>query len=222
MKTKRCLALVMLTATAALAQQAVPARQNDWLIVPGKRLGPITSNTSRADLVRLFGNDNVHDEPVDSGEGQEPATVVLAKTPSAALAVFWQSGRIDRVMVCYQRQAGPCHWHMEDGVSLGTSVRQLEMLNSRSFQIEAWGSDVGGNISSWRAGRLASVFGEGEGRHVLLTMGWQETPGGLSSERRRLEDELDKQRRGPLSSDPAVRQLRPTVTRMMVLFQGQE
>jgi len=216
MRTKLYLVLIMFCATAALAQQ------NDWLIVPGKRLGPITSNTTRADLVRLFGEANVRDQPVDSGEGPEPATVVFPKRPSTALAVFWQNNQMDRVMLCHQHEAGPCKWHTADKVSLGTSLRQLEILNSRPFQIEGWGSDVSGNITSWQGGKLAGSFGEGENRRVVLTVGWQEPPDGPTPQQRRLEDELDQQKRGPLSSDLAVRQLRPTVTRMMLLFRRQE
>jgi hypothetical protein len=204
--------LVMLCAASAMAQQ------NDWLIVPGKRLGPITSDTNRADLDRLFGKVSVHDQPVDSGEGPEPATVVFPKMPTATLAIFWQDGRIDRVMVCYQRETGPCKWHTENGVSLGTSLQKLETLNGRAFQIQPWGSDVGGNISSWRGGKLARLFGEGESRQLLLTVYFQETPKGLTPEQGKLLDEIDRQKRSPLSNDLAVRQLRPTVTRMELVF----
>jgi hypothetical protein len=77
---------------------------------------------------------------------------------------------MDRVMVCYQLEAAPCRWQTESGVSLGTNLQQLEMLNGRAFQIEPWGYDLGGNISSWRGGKLARVFGEGQSRQVLLTV----------------------------------------------------
>jgi hypothetical protein len=64
MKTKLFFTLLVFSATSALAQQ------NDWRIVPRKRLGPITPETSRTDLDRLFGKANVQDQPVDSGEGR--------------------------------------------------------------------------------------------------------------------------------------------------------
>jgi hypothetical protein len=212
MKTNLSFGLAILYAAFALAQQ------NDWLIVPGKRLGPVTSNTTRADLDRMFGRSSVQDQPVDSGEGPEPATVVFSEIPTAALAFFWRDGRLDRVMVCYQDETGPCKWHTESGVSLGTKVRQLETLNGRAFQIEPWVSDVGGNISSWREGKLAGVFGEGENRQVLLTVGWHEPSNGPTPQQRKLEDEIDRQERAPLSSDLAVRRLQPRVTHMMLVF----
>jgi hypothetical protein len=82
MKPKLPFALVVLCAVSALAQQ------NDWLIVPGKRLGPITSDVTRADLDRLFDKASVKDKPVDSGEGPELATVVFPKMPAAGIAIF--------------------------------------------------------------------------------------------------------------------------------------
>jgi len=215
-KTKLPFALIVLCATSALAQQ------NDWLIVPGKRLGPITSDTTRADLDRIFGKAGVQDQPVDSGEGPEPATVVFPKSPSGALAIFWQEdNRMDRVTICYQQhEAGPCKWHTASGVSLGTNLQQLEALNGRAFQIEPWGYDLGGNISSWRGGKLAGFFGDGVSRKLLLAVYIQEKS--LTPEERKLFDEINRQKSKPLSSDPAVRQLHPTVTRMEMIFPGKD
>ncbi len=55
--------------------------QNDWTIVPGKRLGPIAASTSRMELKRLFGKSNVEDKPVDTGEGPEPASNLARVVP---------------------------------------------------------------------------------------------------------------------------------------------
>jgi hypothetical protein len=63
------------------------AQQNDWLIVPGERLGPITSSMTRADLVRLFGKAQVRDEMFDPAEGPGLATVVFPKTPGRELVI---------------------------------------------------------------------------------------------------------------------------------------
>ena len=211
-------ALVILCAASALAQQ------NDWLIVPGKRLGPITRDTTRVDLDRLFGKGNVQEQPIDEGDGPGPATVVFPKMPTASLAIFGLNGRIEHVSVCYQRTTGPCKWHAASGVSLGTKLQRLETLNGRAFTIEPWISDVGGNVDSWEGGKLAGLFGDGTNRQVLvtgqlqLTLGYQVPPNGLTSQQRKLEEEVDRVRPGPNSSDPAMRQLRPTVTRMRLVF----
>lgn len=195
------------------------AAQNDWTIVPGKRLGPIVAATSRADLERLFGKSNVEDKPVDTGEGPEPATVVFGGDPSAALALLWRDNRVNRVLVCYKSQFGPCKWHTGSGISLGTTVARLETLNGHAFVAEPWGSDVGGNITSWEGGKLARELGDSGNFRLLLTLYYKGLPSGPTSRQREALTEIDRQRRA-LSTDPAMRTLSPVVHRMIVFFPG--
>ncbi len=128
---------------------------------------------------------------------------------------------MDRVIICFQFARG-CKWHTESGVSLGTSLKQLERLNGRAFQIEPWGSDVGGNITSWRGGKLADLFGDRENHGLWLAVDFQEPPAGATPEQSKLLDALYQQKRGALSSDSAVRRLRPAVTRMTLVFRSQD
>jgi hypothetical protein len=196
----------------------VPAQQNDWLVVPGERLGPISSTVTRAGLERLLGKANIRDQKVDSGEGQEPATVVFPEKPGATLAIFWRdSGAIRDVIMCYQRDDHFCKWHTKEGVSLGTSLEQLEKLNGRPFEFTPWGSDVGGNIVSWQGGRLAGVLGEGVNNRLWLTLDFPVSSHGFTRKQRSLLDEIDALKRGPLSSDLAVRQLQPVVSGMRLV-----
>jgi hypothetical protein len=194
------------------------AQQNDWVMEPGIRLGPLTAETSRAALVRLFGKTNVNDQDVDTGEGPEPATIVFARDSSAKLAILWHDNRIDRVLVCFDSEFGPCKWHTKDGVTLGTGLPKLEELNGRPFAIEAWGSDVGGNITSWRGGGLATEFGDGGRFHLLLSLAWHRPPSGPTPEQKRAEDEMDRLGGRRLSSDSPVRKLHPEVAHMTLIF----
>ncbi len=67
---------ICVAAVALLAMYGLPAApENDWVIVPGKRVGPITAKTIHADLVRVFGAKNVVDEEVVAGDaGAEAGT----------------------------------------------------------------------------------------------------------------------------------------------------
>lgn len=223
--------VLLLTAAAALAQP------KDWLIVPGKRLGPITPDTTRANLERLFGKANIEDRDVDTGEGPEPATVVLPNMPDASLAILWRQelqgnlfhedrNRVSEILICYARLVGRCKWHTENRVSLGTSLEQLEALNGHAFQIEPWGYDLGGNISSWKGGGLGSTFQDGgkswSGTEsgLWLTVNWQQSPNGYTPQQRKALDEIRRQNRKPLSSDQAMKQLHLRVERMRLVFPG--
>jgi hypothetical protein len=200
-----------------LCAVSMRAQQNDWLVVPGERLGPIPSDITRAGLERLFGNAQVRDQPVESGEGPEQGTVVFPETPGATLGIFWRDSRMVRVMICNQSDDLFCRWHTKDGVSLGTSLERLEALNGRAFQI-SWREEGGWFINSWRGGRMAGILGDGPNNRLGLRLGVSIPSEGPTPQQRGLFDEIDALKRLPLSSDPAGRKLHPVVGIMVLDF----
>jgi hypothetical protein len=138
---------VLLVGTAA-------AQKNDWLIVPGQRVGPITASTTRADLDTLFGKENVRDSSFDSSDVPEAATVVLGNDTSAALAVTWDKERASNIHICFGTQSGPCRWRTASGIRIGLPLMELQKLNGKSFQMAGYGFDGQGSVTSWRHGAL--------------------------------------------------------------------
>ena len=75
------------------------AQNNDWRIVPGERIGPVTAATTRADLPRLFPGAPAKDDEIELAEGVlEPATQI------ADLSIVWSAKERDahpaRVFIC--------------------------------------------------------------------------------------------------------------------------
>jgi hypothetical protein len=209
---------MQLVAALLFSGSALFAQSNDWLIVPGKRLGPITAETNRKALDRLFGKRNVVDRDVDNGdEGPEPATVVFPKDSTAGLAIFWgQDQRVGWAMVCFERATAPCRWHTKEGITLGTSWRRLENLNGRPFELVEFDIDGAGNTSSWKGGKLAHAFDDG----LQLNLWYASASPAKepTAQQKRDLDELDRLKRFPLSSDPALRRLNPRVEGMTFFF----
>ena len=57
-----------MVAWGALLAATLGAQTNDWTIVPGSRVGPITASTVREDLTRLFPRQsNVGHEHIEKG-----------------------------------------------------------------------------------------------------------------------------------------------------------
>ena len=133
---------------------SLAARKNDWLIVPGQRVGPITASTSRADLDTLFGKDNVRDGSPDGSEAPDAATVVFGNDTSAALAVTWDKERPSTIHICFGTQTGPCKWRTASGIRIGLPLSELQKLNGKSFQLAGYGFDGQGTVTSWRHGLL--------------------------------------------------------------------
>ena len=194
---------------------------NDWLIIPGKRVGPITAKTTRADLVRFFGEKNVEDaEIVVSDGGREPGTLVFGGQPDASLAILWADdspdARVRSLIVCYGSELPEkCRWHTEDAVSFGTTLKTLERLNGRKFKLNGFDWGYGGLVTSWESGRLER-FAVPCGR---LTLRLDPTPAPASEERSLLIEQLEGD--GEFwSSDSPLQSLNPVVDHMSMSFQA--
>jgi len=198
-----------------------PANVNDWLIVPGKRAGPITPRTTRADLVRFFGAKNVEDgEIVGSDGGRQSGTIVFGDQPDASLGVLWlddtPDAHIRSIVFCHGSElAEKCRWHTEEGVSFGTDLKNLERLNGRKFKLNGFDWGYGGLITSWEGGRLEH-FGIACGR---VTLRLDPTPAPPSEERSSFIEQVEDSDEF-WSSDGPMQGLNPAVDHLTMSFQG--
>ncbi len=147
MKFLKCLMALALIAPPAAAQK------NDWLIVPGQRVGPVTAATTRADLDAMFGKENVQERNLEGNGGPEAATVVFASDTSAAMAITWDRERPAAIHICYATLTGPCRWRTASGIRIGTGIRELNKLNGKPFQAGGF-AEQQGKVTSWRNGAL--------------------------------------------------------------------
>lgn len=132
------------------------AQSNDWLIVPGQRVGPITAKTTRAQLAKWFPG-QVKDDKVYLVEGTYgPATFLYPKDARKRIAVVWTDDKrqkIDMILL----DGTVSEWRTSEGITLGTRLKKLEQMNGKSFKFSGLGWDLGGFVSDWQGGSLARV-----------------------------------------------------------------
>jgi hypothetical protein len=184
---------------------------NDWVIVPGVRIGPITGETTRADLQRLFGAANVKDAPVYVGEGfEEPGTIVLSSDPTRSLAVLWSAGGTSRVVesvyICRMVRKR-CRWHTSEGISMGTDLKTLEKQNGRPFRMVGIDMDYQGTVTSWEGGRLQAERGR-----MLVRLDLAKRPP---------LDDAETDDGDLLSAHPAIQRLNPVIYEIIVEFENE-
>ena len=201
----------------ALSIPALAQIGNDWRIVPGERVGPVTATVTRADLPRLFPGAPAKDDEIELAEGVlEPATQV------ADLAIIWSGKSADahpsRIFICRGRRRSSCQWRTADGITLGVRLDRLEQLNGRHFSISGFGFDYGGNVLSWNGGKLARLDC---GPRLILTLDGDRSRDG------RLIVGLTPDERHSITGDkevasdtPAIRKVNPSVTEMVFQFAG--
>ncbi|MGB6298503.1 MAG: hypothetical protein WBF90_20290, partial [Rivularia sp. (in: cyanobacteria)] len=117
---------------------------NDTFVIPGKRIGLITADTTRADLVELYGETNLKDDLVLRGEGTVsfPITKVNSTTPGA-LTIFWTDE--SRSKISHVSGIGSQWKMLEGGPGIGTSMSGLREILGE-FELNGFGWDYGGFV----------------------------------------------------------------------------
>jgi len=130
------IAMLLLGPMSALAQQLPP----DWLIVPGERVGPITAKTSETALEALYGVENVERVEVYVGEGSTvPGTAVYPHELTQRTEIIWQDDtRTVPKEVVLTGDASA--WRTREGISLGTTLQEIERLNGLPFRLAGFGT----------------------------------------------------------------------------------
>jgi hypothetical protein len=115
----------------------------DTTIVPGKRVGSITPNTTYAELVQIFGKQRLSVKKVYGAEGQVefPGTFIsLGKNRS--LTVAWQNNNKRRPL---QVIINDPSWKTADGIGIGTSLATLRRVLGE-FKITGLYWDYGNQV----------------------------------------------------------------------------
>lgn len=194
------------------------AATNDFIIVPGERVGPVTGATTEAELRALFGERQVRLEVIEIGEGfTRPGLVIHPNDPSRRLEILTAEsggGRIEEIRI----RGGETMWRTERGITLGTTLSEIEALNGGPVTLTGFGWDYGGTILDRRGGGLRELGGmEGgsvAGRTLLLRV--EPAPG--AREKPEYGEALGDRDFG--SDHPAIRALEPRVYEMTVIFPG--
>lgn len=113
----------------------------DLAIVPGERVGSVTTRTTYDDLVGLYGEDALEDVEVSMGEGTfSPGTRV--NQGDRSFSVVW----LDETRTSIQsiQEFGPA-WQVGPGVGIGTSFEDLQ-TKLGTFELYGFGWDYGGTL----------------------------------------------------------------------------
>lgn len=197
---------ILMASTFAWAQAA----PDPWLITASGDKGSINAHTTRQDLVRMYGAPNVVDQDVDMGEGEmQSGTFLFPNDPERRIEILWKDPDTKTVPVYADILGKKSRWHTVHGITLGTSVTELERLNGRPFHFALTndGTDMAEETISWRGGRLEKEF-QGRGQ-IILEMQWSPARGSKVHGPADLDAD---------SNNPAWRTQNPHISRMSWIF----
>jgi hypothetical protein len=115
---------------------------SDTLVIPGERVGPVTRDTSRQDLVDMFGEAALADTEIAVGEGfTESGTTVNLGTEQAFSVIWVDNSQSQPATV---KDFGSA-WQTPEGIQIGTPFADLQTILGE-FDLYGFGWDYGGTI----------------------------------------------------------------------------
>jgi len=179
-----------------------------WQIGP-TATGAISRRSSAADLRRTLGAQNVEQTRIELGEGEtSPGTVLYPGDSLRRLEIIWRDTVAQQEPARLILRGRHSQWQVGRGISLGTSLQDLERLNGRPFTLAGFGWDYAGVLISWNGGSLDSALA---GIKLYLD------PGPAQSESAPYSQVLGDKEYS--SSLPAMQQLNPRVGQIFVDFE---
>ena len=218
------LALVVLALSPLTGQGPAANGSNDFMIVPGVRVGPITAATVHGDLKQLFPAATVKDDELELDEGMVfPATFIAQNVPAESLAIVWTGKGADahpkQVFMCRGRRRGTCRYHaagLGGDVATGTKLAELETMNGKPFTIQGFGWTYGGNIVSWDGGKMQAW--DCNSSLSIVVDGERNREGGLALQLSEADRSTFTGNQQVSTSTAALRKLNPAITEMLFIF----
>lgn len=141
-------------ANARKAENGNLPTENDWVFLPGKRIGSISRNTSEEKLVSLFGPNNLkRGKVVTIGAATEACTYIYKDTPDE-IALTWKDDTRTKVKAVYMGTFGG-KWHSPSGIKIGMSLGDLAKLNEAAILFYGFAGEYSGTISDWKKGKIS-------------------------------------------------------------------
>lgn len=203
--------VVVVASLAAITATAAPEPGAEQLVVePGRRLGALGVDGSEADLIAAYGAAAVRRTEIDLGEGERAVvTLLFPDDERRRVEIVWLDAAGRRRPARATLRGSATAWRLPGEVTLGLSLEEVERLNGARFEVAGFAWDGGGVVLSWRGGRLAGTLGDAVRVFFATDEAAQQRP-----------EFLEVQGDRPFASDlPALRALRPTVRRILVLFE---
>jgi hypothetical protein len=211
---------------------AQPHAEQSTLIIPGQRVGEITARSTLSDLQRMFGAENVKPGAMPGPEGTTlPGAVLFPTDARQKLTLYWkESGPgASKTSPEHSKAVNPSNnptvatiiidephspFHTEDGIQIGTTLKELEKLNGQPFTLSGFDWDYGGMVLSWGdKGKLREKLQKNGGLSLQLYPP-ENTLKNNPTDASKVSGD------GSFSSaNPAMQKLNPQVTTMSVYLQ---
>lgn len=125
---------------------------NNLLIIPGKRFGPVNASSSSADIIQFFGEKNVEKGLLNFYEGESlPGLLIFPGTDQQVEIALTTNDQPLFVRIYHEHAP----WHTPEGVRVGMPLEDLQKANGKPFTFYGFEWDYGGLVTNWNGGQLS-------------------------------------------------------------------
>ena len=157
-RRRRAALVCSIVAGAALAAVILTGwRQASALVLSCASFPPTASATS---LQQSLGSPDVDSTSVPLGETEGdmvPATVLFPHVTSRRIEIVWKDRAARRNPRYVWLRGRPTVWKTPQGITIGTSLHELERMNGHAFHLAGFAFDMAGAVTSWDGGRLTAL-----------------------------------------------------------------
>ncbi len=200
--------------------------RNDWLLIPGSRVGPITTHWTGDDLLAAFGTLHCRKLMLPGEWAGDPPREGWLLYPGTADEIEIHLGEDDTVESVIvsdrtlifdpsaqeftesKRAAGTTRWRSISGITHGSGVELVEKVNGKPFHIAGWEACDGG-IADWREGEIPAGF------QVTFSPDFEDKEAYEKFCRQTMNPDAPPADAGDSNSAP-IRELAPKVSRIVV------
>jgi hypothetical protein len=120
--------------------------------------GPFGPATTGAELVRMFGAENVADESSPGMDGETlRITAVYPKDPRRRIEITFADPDKREKLVNAEIKSLESQWYGPEDIQMAENIQVVETANGGPFELQGFGWDYGGYVTDWKGGKLASV-----------------------------------------------------------------
>lgn len=188
---------------------------NDFYAIPGEKVGNINSESSEEKLMAILGTEHVRRDTIFIGEGEYRIGTTLFKGTADEAQILWQDtlkyARPELVRLIPATNPDDSQWLVEGGLRVGASLKEVEKLNGKPFELYGFGWDYGGTVSDWKGGKLTYSTSGKTYLGAIFVYDYNETE----------QDAIAEKVMGDatfLSSNPAMQQLNPHIFSLEIRF----
>ena len=129
---------------------------NKYIVAPKTKVGEITRTSSEADLIKIYGKENLKRTSIPLGEGMEIEGTILFPHTNKELTIQWKDNFSQPNIITIS--TNQTVWKTSSGITIGTTLNEVEKINEDTFKLTGFEWDYPGRTVSWEKGALSTAL----------------------------------------------------------------